>query len=113
MEFRWSREAIQAVAGTPWDTMRKPQQEVRFEPSPERLENFPEPKPSWPRKFKILAKDLRSLGYTVGCPQCDHMERYGEAKGGITHSEACRTRIMDELIKTPEGRSGSRIRRSA
>ena len=104
MESRWSRESIQAVAATPWDLLKKPETQVRFEPSKERLENFPEPKQTWPRKFKILAKDLQMYGYTVGCQQCDHIERYGESKGGITHGETCRSRIMEELSKDPAGR---------
>ena len=68
MESRWNRESIQAVAATPWDTLKKPERQVRFEPSQERLEDFIDAKPSWPRKFKILAKDLKELGYTVDCP---------------------------------------------
>ena len=60
-----------------------------------------------PRRFKIQRADLEGddgVGFTDHCPQCDHIERYGESRGGITHSEACRARIMDELVKTPAGK---------
>ena len=55
------------------------------------------------RKVYIKSEDTRAFGYTIGCPKCDHDRRYGPGRTTKGHSDACRTRIIAELSKTPEG----------
>ena len=56
------------------------------------------------RRFRINPTDIDRFGATGGCPQCDHMIQYGEARRGITHSDPCRARISASLMATPDGR---------
>ena len=55
------------------------------------------------RKIYIKGEDLRVYGYTDSCPRCDHERRYGPGRITKGHSDACRSRIVAELSKTPEG----------
>ena len=69
-------------------------------------EEAPITRKSHTRGLKITKKDLDQHGYTMhGCPRCDHMLVWGDAKGCTqAHSETCRQRIAEELAKSPEGR---------
>ena len=105
MEERWDRERVQKLVYTPWSLKAKTQDAVIFKPVAEKLDEFEDKKPGMPRRFKILKRDLdnKDIGYTQGCPQCDYINRYGEARGGLQHSERCRTRVMAEVAKTSSG----------
>ena len=59
---------------------------------------------SVPKAFRINYSDLVAHGFTDGCPQCEHNSRTTRSKGGISHTEACRKRMLDALMSTPEGR---------
>ena len=47
--------------------------------------------------------DFRAHGYTAGCPGCICLQRRCEHRTR-RHSEACRSRVEAELIKTTAGR---------
>ena len=66
-------------------------------PAPRRIE-------SMPRAFRINYQDLVTHGFTDGCPQCEHNARHQTGKKGATHTQACRQRMLDALMSTPEGR---------
>ena len=51
----------------------------------------------------LKGEDSKVFGYTAGCPRRDHERRYGPGRTTKGHSTACRQRIIDELMKTPEG----------
>ena len=62
----------------------------------------PKKKPT-SRKIYIKGEDIRAYGNTERCPRCDHECRYGPGRTAKGHSDACRSRIVAELSKTPEG----------
>ena len=106
MSNRWRAERLAQITATPWSTRDQAQAQARFSDTTEQEEQkAPATTAPMPRAFRINPKDLKKFGYTVGCSQCEHMERYGQAKNGITHSGPCRKRIMDEFSKTPEGQA--------
>ena len=55
------------------------------------------------RKLYILPKDLELYGYTPGCKKCQSYLGGGKVNFTGSHSDACRTRLMNELAKSPEG----------
>ena len=70
-------------------------------------EEQPATKAPHTRDFEITAKDLGKHGYTaVGCSRCDYMRVHGNGRGcSQAHSQACRTRILECLNETEEGRA--------
>ena len=56
------------------------------------------------KKFRINAQDLQTHGYTDGCPQCGHIQRYGRGRAGGVHSDPCRDRILKAIGDTILGR---------
>ena len=51
----------------------------------------------------LKGADFKALGFSDGCPKCDHARRSGPGRTTAPHSEQCRQRVMIELMKTPEG----------
>ena len=104
-ENRWNGDKIKAITVTPW-SLRAVSAPARVEVGPA-VEKHAEPAPDippLPRRLKITMKLLNEYGYSEGCAQCDHIRRYNETKPGLTHTEACRQRIVDGMIDTPEGK---------
>ena len=60
--------------------------------------------PSNPRRLKITLQTLKEYKLTEGCPQCEHVKSFGESKPGLAHTEACRKRILEAMVRSPEGR---------
>ena len=60
---------------------------------------------SLPKAFRINYSDLVTHGFTEGCQQCDHNAISKKSKAGLTHTAACRTRMLEALMSTPEGRA--------
>ena len=56
-----------------------------------------------PCRLKITMKVLEEFGTTDGCPQCTHIRSFRETTPGIAHSEACRERIVEAMMKTDDG----------
>lgn len=53
------------------------------------------------RRLRLLPKDFMKYGYSQNCPGCRALR---SKKAAQNHSEACRTRIIEELERTQEGR---------
>jgi hypothetical protein len=103
MSERWQIDAIEGITSTPWDLLGKSEVRAKFKPNEEELEKFPDRQPGVPRRFKITKKDLEEVGYSEGCPQCDHIMRYGNNQPGLQHQERCRARVLAELAKILRG----------
>ncbi len=74
---RWSANALAAIKATPWSEREKPSAEVRFQqPAPERDVPVDTAAPAQLRRFRITNKELEEHGYSDGCPQCAHVQRY-------------------------------------
>ena len=92
------------ITSTHWSRRERADPEVRFqEPAAARDEPVVVAPPPPARRFRIADADLRKHGYTDGCVQCNHIQRYNETKPGVQHNETCRSRIIDEISKTPDG----------
>ena len=63
----------------------------------------PAPPGRAPNRVCIADADLRTYGYTAGCPRCMHM-RAGLPCRGIKHREACRQRIENYLREANDPR---------
>ena len=105
-EDRWNKEALMNLTVTPWC--------LRVRPGAERVPLgdpvLREPTDikdvvTNPRQLKITMKLLKDFGTTRDCPQCGHIRAFQEAKPGLSHSAACRKRLMEDMSKTDEGRA--------
>ena len=63
------------------------------------------PKPIVARGIYVRPEDIEQFGYTRGCPRCDHDRTFGPGRTNRAHSQMCRTRITEELSKTPLGQA--------
>ena len=94
LEDRWSKEAVEAIVGTPW----RPQPSLGDTTAPrvlpplpadQQLRNQPRPKEPEvraPLRPRISQHDLTRWGFTDGCLRFRQM-RLGEADAGTKHSE--------------------------
>jgi hypothetical protein len=106
MANRWCPETLSKITATPWSRRERSAPEVRFtEPAPAPDEPVAVAPPAPTRRFRINDNDLRSHGFTDGCVQCSHIQRYGRTKPGAQHNQACRDRIIAEIGKTEEGKA--------
>ncbi len=103
---RWSRETVEAITAHPWTGHERAEREPRvtFADIQRPVRDPVVEQPKSLRRFRINPTDIDRFGATAGCPQCDHMIQYGEARRGITHSDPCRARISASLMATPDGR---------
>ena len=106
MANRWCPETLSKITATPWSRRDRAAPEVRFtDPALVPDEPVTTAPPAPTRRFRINDVDLRSHGFTAGCPQCNHIQRYGRTKPGLQHNQVCRERIIDEIGKTEEGKA--------
>ena len=104
MPNRWCPEILWTITATPWSLRDRPAREVRFQdPAPVPEEAVAVAPLAAARRFRISDMDLRRHGFTDGCVQCSHIQRYGKTKAGVQHTEVCRNRIIGEIGKTPDG----------
>ena len=102
--LKWDAANIESLTITPYDQHVAQDQGVAFQDRPAKATDADQPRPTQhARKLYIKAEDLRVYGYTIGCPRCDHERRYGPGRTTKGHSDACRERVINELLKTPEG----------
>ena len=48
-------------------------------------------RPTAAREMRINMSDLKKYEhYDSNCKQCQHIEKYGRAKAGVSHKDACR-----------------------
>ncbi len=107
MANRWCEPALSEIKATPWSERERSDVKVRFEEAATAQDDPvgpPDAEKTF-RRFRINKSDLTTHRYTEGCEQCEHTERYGQSKGGIGHSDACRARILEAIRQTPRGRS--------
>ena len=111
-EERWSRQALEAMKGTPDQTTPSPGVEgadgppMEFDDGvAEELEPDPmaDPVGLEVRRFRITPAMLQEHGYTDGCRGCQR-KRAG-LRGQREHSEVCRQRIAEALEQTAAGRA--------
>ena len=56
------------------------------------------------RRMRINNSDLVKYGFHKDCSQCEHIQKYGNALPGRTHSDACRRQFEEAMRATEEGR---------
>jgi hypothetical protein len=95
------------LRGLPWK-LRPEHREALEQPLPIDLPQVDRPmtdprigRPG-PRRLYIRRKDLEQHGVTVGCEGCESLINGGAQR---THTEECRDRIREELLKTEEGQA--------
>jgi len=104
MANRWCPETLAQITSTPWSRRERSSPEVRFqEPAVTSEEPVAVAPPPPTRRFRITDTDLRNHGFTDGCVQCSHIQRYGKTKAGTQHNDACRNRVLEEIGKTTDG----------
>ena len=54
------------------------------------------------RVMRLMPKDFKDFGMTMGCPKCDELRGFGTSPSA-KHSQQCRDRIAGELAKTAHG----------
>ncbi len=102
---RWRPDLMAELKTTPWSSREKPQVGVRFqEPAAVPGEAAEAAAPAMPRRFRINQSDLVEYGYSEGCPQCQHMQRYGRARPGGAHDARCRDRILRAIGESEAGK---------
>ncbi len=111
LEDRWSKEAVEAIVGTPWRPQPTPADTIVPRvlpplPADKQLRNHPrprEPEVRAPLRPRISKHDLTRWGFTEGCLRCRQM-RQGNAIKGSKHSEKCRQRIETEMRRENDPR---------
>ena len=83
---------------------REPQEDLDERLAPD--DEPPKTRITGQHDLRVTLQDLRDFGYTeLGCQRCDHIRAHGHGRECVyAHSAACRSRIKEELRKTPEGR---------
>ena len=102
LENRWSVERITSLTATPWSTRDKSDPTVSFQDASSEEEKKNEEKrqiESVPKAFRINHGDLLRHGFTGGCPQCDYNGVHKKSKAGLSHTAACRTRMLEALMQ--------------
>ena len=97
LENRWKPERIARMTATPWSTREKSDVTVSFKDAPSEEEKAVKRIEGVPKASRINYSDPVSHGFTDGCLQCEHNSRTTRSKGGISHTEAFRTRMLDAL----------------
>ena len=88
--MKWRPDDIEAVRVTPYDmhvTASGPG--VVFQDRPEQPGDADPARKITVRKLYIKGADIAAFGFTVGCPKCDHDQRYGPGRTTKGHSNAC------------------------
>jgi hypothetical protein len=103
-QTRWSADALAKIKATPWSEREITERTVRFHEPVADSGNIEAAAPKALKKFRINAQDLLTHGYTDGCPQCSHIQRYGQGRAGGVHSDPCRDRVLKAIGDTVLGR---------
>ncbi len=103
---RWNADRLGELQATPWSIREKPEVETHFqEAAAHGGDTADTAAPAAPRRFRINQSDLEAHEYTVGCPQCDHIRRYGKAKPGGSHNNVCRERLLRAIGASDVGKT--------
>ena len=101
---RWSADKLAEIKATPWSERQIPDLTVRFDEAATKVDPTATAAPTAPREFRINQSDLDQHGYTDGCPQCAHIQRYGRTRPGGRHTERCRGRVREAVGATDIGK---------
>ena len=108
---RWKPDDIPTLKGTPWEPQPKEAKELDLPAAAGEESAEPIIATEISRKTKDQAKyvdfyvtqpDLDRFGKTDACPACLGIHLHGRST--VPHSPDCRSRILDELSQTPEGK---------
>lgn len=109
-ETRWDKDLLLSIRGTPWDpnpgagTGSELPQPITMAPErPEVPVGGPQAfqrEAAGPKRVYITRKNLEKFGYTAACPACD-AQRAGTKTAGLQHTQACRSRLEDQLERDP------------
>ena len=111
LEDRWSKEAVEAIVGTPWRPQPAPDDTTAPRvlpplPADQQLRNQlrpREPEVRAPLRPRISKHDLTRWGFTEGCQRCRQL-RSGTAEVGTKHSEQFRKRLENEMRRESDPR---------
>ena len=111
LEDRWSKEAVEAIVGTPWRPLPAPDDTTAPRvlpplPADQQLRNQLRPREHEvraPLRPRISKHDLTRWGFTDGCQRCRQM-RSGKGEVGTKHSEKCRNRLENEMRRESDPR---------
>ena len=56
-----------------------------------------------PKTFRINRSDLVEHGFAEGSTQCERNEVFSKSKDGLSHSTACRARLLEAFMTDPKG----------
>ena len=71
----FDKEQLSSVSIAPWQLHDPKKPEVVFK---EPVDKWPDAEPeTLVRRVYMYPEDFKEFGYTVGCPNCDHVIRYG------------------------------------
>ena len=104
-EERWNLQHVRSIAGTPWEPI--PGKSADAIPVRIRLAeegsapiidpaSLSDPPLEIRRRSRITREDVVRIGYTLGCPGCKAISRNAPSQN---HTEVCRARIEEALIK--------------
>ena len=104
---RWSAAALADVCRLPHDRReRGDPARVPFDgPAEQRGPTAEAVRPVPLRRIRINKKDLEQFGFHPECPQCEYIQRYGNARPGHAHTEACRKQVEEAMASTEDGRA--------
>ena len=100
-QVRWDANRIERICATPFDHSLQTDDFIEAEIDPHRHdETVPEETEDVqvPRRMKLLLKDLRTHGFTRGCPKCMFHEAGDKRRATVAkHSEECRLRMYKAM----------------
>ena len=115
---KWRTDLVEKVTTMPWgedhageeDGHAQEERPARAEEVPleEKNEDLPEQKvrddPAV-RGLYLRRADFQRHGWTEGCAKCRFMVFHPSREGGPVHSDRCKSRLIDALKETIEGRT--------
>ena len=106
-EHRWNPEALARIREIP-GTGHRPRERSQVSFNARATETGPTTdgvRLTPFRRLRINMSDLRTYGFLESCPQCRCIQRHNKARPGGAHSDACRSRIIECMKQTDEGRA--------
>ena len=97
-------QKVAAVNVIPFNMFKPKDQVVQFREAVEGEQKQGEIKHAVARQIYLKRADIDAYGQTEGCQRCEADLRYGYGRSTKPHSNACRTRMTENLAKTEAGR---------
>ena len=103
---RWNGEEMAKVSVLPGASREQRPRPRLDQPATVHGPTTDQVRPTQLRQLRINLSDLRKFNhYNGNCQQCRYIERYGKAKAGGVHTDACRKELVDKMNQTEEGRA--------